>query len=142
MSNLIVSMLRFSAAMTLYNFEQFEKTLSVLEGGADAGKTLEGFEKALNAMTDVLTNEMDEQKKQTLQSVTKMTEETVNRSLEGMEIMDPKQVLQATTDLLQKTSDVTAQWVSKAASAVEKATGPAKSPEDGSGEPSSQGAVH
>jgi hypothetical protein len=122
MTNLIVSMLRLSAAMTLYSVEQMEKSINVVEGGTDLGKTMEGFEKTLNSLTDVLMREMDEKKKETLESVSKASEDMVTRSMEGMELMDPRQVLKASSDLLQKTSDVTAKWVSKAAEAVEKAT--------------------
>jgi hypothetical protein len=69
---------------------------------------------------------MDEKKKETLESVSKASHDMVNRTLEGMDMMDPRQVLKASSDLLQKTSDVTAKWVSKAAEAVEKATEGAK----------------
>ena len=51
----------------------------------------------------------------------------VDRTMEGMEIMDPREVIKASSDLLQKTSDVTAKWVSKAAETMEKATQGAKS---------------
>jgi hypothetical protein len=53
--------------------------------------------------------------------------------MDGMEVVDPREVLKASTDLLQKTSDVTANWVSRAASAVEKATGTNKTEETASG---------
>jgi hypothetical protein len=126
MSNLIASMARFSTAMTLFGVEQLEKTMNVVGGGEDVSKTIEEFEKTLNSLTEVLSGKMDEKKKDTLESVTKMTEETVNRTLDTMEVVDPREVLKASTDLLQRTSDVTAGWVSRAASAVEKATGTSK----------------
>ena len=129
MSNLIASMARFSTAMTLFGVDQLEKTMNVVGGGAELAKTVEEFETTLNSLTSVLTEKMDDKKKDTLQSVTKMAEETVSRTLDSMEVVDPREVLKATTDLLQKTSDVTAGWVSRAASAVEKATGTAKTEE-------------
>jgi len=122
MTSLVVSMVRFSAALTLYGVEQLENSLSLLEGGTDVSKTILGMEKTLNSMSDVLMREMDEKKKETLDSVSKASKEMVDRTLEGMEIMDPREVLKASSDLLQKTSDVTAKWVSKAAEAMEKAT--------------------
>jgi hypothetical protein len=122
MTNLIVSMLRFSAAMTLYSVEQLEHSMSIAEGGAEFGKTVEGFEKTLNSLTDVLMKDMDAKKKETLDSVGKASQDMVSRTVEGLDMMDPRQVLKASSDLLQKTSDVTAKWVSKAAEAVEKAT--------------------
>jgi hypothetical protein len=131
-SNLIASMARFSTAMTLFGVEQLEKTMNVVGGGQEVSKTVEEFEKTLNSLTEVLTGKMDEKKKETLQSVSKMTEETVNRTMEGMNAVDPRELLKASSDFLQKTSDATAGWVSKAASAVEKATGPAKAEESAS----------
>lgn len=123
MSNLIASMTRFSTAMTLFGIEQLEKSMNVVGGADELSKTVEEFEKTLNSLTDVLNGKIDEKKKETLQSVTKMTEDTVNRTLDGMEMVDPREVVKASTDLLQKSSDVAAGWVSRASSAVEKATG-------------------
>lgn len=122
MTNLVVSMLRFSAAFTLYGVEQLENSLKVAEGGEKANQAIEGFGKTLNAVTDVLIRDMDEKKKETLQSVSKASEDMVHRTMEGAEILDPREVVKVSTDLLQKTSDVTAKWVGKAASAMEKAT--------------------
>ncbi len=100
--------------------------MNVVGGGAELSKTVEEFEATLNSLTTVLTEKMDDKKKDTLHSVSKMAEETVSRTLDSMDVVDPREVLKATTDLLQKTSDVTAGWVSRAASAVEKATGSTK----------------
>jgi hypothetical protein len=122
MTNLVVSMLRFSAAFTLYGVEQLENSLKVAEGGEKANQAIEGFEKTLNAVTEVLIRDMDQKKKDTLQSVSKASEDMVHRTMEGAEILDPREVMKVSTDLLQKTSDVTAKWVGKAASAMEKAT--------------------
>ena len=126
MTNMVVSMIRFSAAMTLYGVEQMENSLNVIEGGTELSKTMEGFEKTLNSLTDVLMRELDENKKETLQSVSKASEDMVGRTMDGMGIMDPREVMRVSGDLLQKTSDATSKWVSKAASVVEKATEAAK----------------
>ena len=130
MTNLAVSMLRFSAALTLYSVEQLERSLNVVEGGADLSKTIQGFERTLDSLSEVLMREMDEKKKETLQSVSKASKDMVGRTMEGMEIMDPREVIKASSDLLQKTSDVTAKWVTKAAEAMEKATQGAKPAEE------------
>lgn len=130
MTNLVVSMLRFSAALTLYGVEQLENSLNLVEDGADLSKTIRGFEKTLDSLSDVLMREMDEKKKETLESVSKASEDVVSRTLNGMDIMDPREMIKASSDLLQKTTDVTAKWVSKAAAAVEKATESAKPAEE------------
>jgi hypothetical protein len=122
MQSLIVSMMRFSAALTLFGMEQLQSSLNVVEGEEDFSKAMDRFEKALDSLTDVLVNKIDDQKKDTLKSVTRMSEDVVGRTMDGMNVMDPREVLRATNDLLKKTTDATADWVSKAASAVEKAT--------------------
>lgn len=122
MQNLIVSMMRFSAAVTLFGIEQFQNTLNVVDGGEDLSKTMEKLEKTLDSVTDALVSKMDAKKKDTLKSVTKMSEEVVHRSMDSVNIMDPREVLRATNDLMQKTTDATAEWVSKTASAVEEST--------------------
>ena len=129
MSNLIASIARFSTALALFGVEQLEKTMDIPGGGQEVSKSIEELETTLNSLTDVLAGKMDKKKKETLHSVTKMTEETISRTVDSMEVMDPREMLKASTDLLQKTSDVTANWASKAAAAVEKATGSSKSEE-------------
>ena len=127
MTNLAVSMLRFSAALTLFSVEQLEKSLNVVGGDADLTKTIYGFEETLNSLSSVLMREMDEKKKETLQSMNKASKDMVDRTMEGMEIMDPGKVIKASSDLLQKTADATAKYVSKAAETMGKATRGARS---------------
>jgi hypothetical protein len=98
--------------MTLFGVEQLEKSLKVANSSDDLSRTIEDFEKTLNSMTDLLTGRIDEKKRETLSSVTKVTEDTVKRTFDGMEAINPREVIKASTDLLQK-----------AASAVEKASG-------------------
>ncbi len=122
MQNLIISMIRFSAAVTLFGMEQIQNSWEVVEGEEDLSKTMERIEKAFNSMTDSLVERIDDKKKETLKSVTKMSEDVVGKTGDAITALDPREVISATNDLIQKTSDVTAEWVSKAASAVEKAT--------------------
>ncbi len=129
MQSLIVSMMRFSAALTLFGMEQLQNSLNVVEGEEELSKTMERFEKALDSLTDALVHRIDDKKKDTLKSVTKMSEDMVSRTVDSMTIVNPSEVLRATNDLIQKTTDATAQWVSKAASAVESATESMKSNE-------------
>jgi GTPase involved in cell partitioning and DNA repair len=122
MQNLMIAMMRFSAAVTLYGMEQVQKSMNVVDGGEDMSKAMDRLEKTLNSLTDTLVNKIDDSKKETLKSVTKMSEDVIGKTMDGVSMMDPREVLKATNDLMQKTSDATADWVSKAASAVEKAT--------------------
>ena len=133
MSNLIASMARFSTAMTLFGVEQLEKTMNVVGGGAELNTTVEELEQTLNALTEVLTGKMDEKKKETLSSVTKMTEETIGRTMDSMEVLDPRELVKTSSGLLQKTTEATSEWVSKAAATVEKAAAAARSDDAAAG---------
>lgn len=133
MSNLIATMARFSTAMTLFGVEQLEKTMNVVGGGAELNTTVEELEQTLNALTEVLTGKMDEKKKETLSSVTKMTEETIGRTMDSMEVLDPRELVKTSSNLLQKTTEATSEWVSKAAATVEKAAAAARSDDAAAG---------
>ena len=115
MQNLIISMMRFSAAVTLFGMEQLQNTLNAVEGDEEFSKTTDRFEEALDSLTEALKNRIDDKKKDTLKSITKMSEDVVNRTFDGMSAIDPRDIMKATNDLIQRTSDTTAEWVSKAA---------------------------
>ena len=118
MQSLIISMMKFSAAVTLFGMEQLQNTLNMVEGEEQLSKTTERFEQALDSLTEALTNRIDDKKKDTLKSITRMSEDVVNRTFDGMSVVDPIEIMRATNDLIQKTSDTTAEWVSKAAEKV------------------------
>ncbi len=130
MQDLIVAMMRFSAAVTLFGMEQLQSSFNVVEGEEDLSKAMDRFEEALNSMTDALVTKIDDKKKDTLKSVTRMSEDVVSRTVDSMNVMDPREVLRATNDLLKKTTDATADWVTKAADAVEDAADSIKSDKD------------
>lgn len=123
-------MMRFSAAVTLFGMEQLQSSFNVVEGEEDLSKAMDRFEEALNSMTDALVTKIDDKKKDTLKSVTRMSEDVVSRTVDSMNVMDPREVLRATNDLLKKTTDATADWVTKAADAVEDAADSIKSDKD------------
>src|SRR5947208_1758566 len=61
-------------------------------------------------------------KKETLNSVVNTSEDLVKRTMDSAKVLDPRDMLKAGNDLLQKTTTATSEWVSKAASAVQNAT--------------------
>ncbi len=126
MQDLIVSMIRFSAAVTLYGMEQIQNTLNVAEGEEDFSKMRDKFQDALDSLTETLKSRIDDKKQETLKTVTKMSEEVVQRTADGMTAMDPREIVRATNDLIQKTSSTTSDWVSKASSAFDKESGGSK----------------
>lgn len=119
MQTLLVSMMRLSTAMALFGWEQVQHSMNVLDGGEDINKAIDRVEKALNSLTDTLVNRMDGEKRETVNSVTKMSKDVVDRSFDSVSMMDPREMMRAGNDLMQKTTNATAEWVSKTASAVE-----------------------
>ncbi len=124
MEKLIVSMMRFSAAITLFGMEQLENAMNTMTGGEDLSKSIDKFRDTLDSFTNAVTKEIDQKKRDTLKSVTSMSEEAVHRTLEGINVIDPREVLRTTSDLMKKTSDSVADLVSKSAESVEESLEP------------------
>ena len=104
-------MARFSSALVLYSFLQAEKSVRVLDGNPEVSRTLEEFEKTLEAVTGILANQMDEKKQGTLRSLTKLSNVTLQRAMVGAETIDPRENLKVTSELLQKASEVVEKWL-------------------------------
>lgn len=117
MEKLIVSMMRFSTAVTLLGMEQLESAMRV-GSGEDLSKAMERFRATLDSFTDTVSKELDHKKQTTLKSVTNMSEEAVHRAVEGMSVVDPRELLRSTSDLMRKTSDSVADLVTKGANTV------------------------
>lgn len=111
MQGLILSMVRFSAAVTLYSLEQLQSTLYVTRGGQDFFKALDKMEIAFNSLAEDLVRKLDSGKKDTLQKVTSMAEGVVSRSLQGMNMMDPREALRMTDQWIQKSSGSFSSWI-------------------------------
>jgi hypothetical protein len=104
MQDLINSVVRFSAAMTLFGMQQMQNAVGA---AADTQAALNKFQKALDSITDAITRQLDEAKKPTLESMAHLGTEMVDRTWDSMNVsaFDPQQVLQTTGDLMRKTSD-------------------------------------
>ena len=120
MEKLIISMMRFSTAVTLFGMEQLESAMS-MGGTQDISNTMERFRHSLDSFTDMLSKEIDPRKREALKSVTNMSEEAVHRTMEGMSSVDPREMMRTTSDLLRKTSDSVAEMVTRGAKTAGKA---------------------
>ncbi|HEV8132012.1 MAG TPA: hypothetical protein VGQ81_12225 [Acidobacteriota bacterium] len=120
MEKLIVSMMRFSTAITLFGMEQLENAMNTVSGGEDLSKSIDKFRQTLDSFTNAVVKEIDQKKRETLNSVTGMSEEAVHRTFEGMTVIDPREVLRTTSELVKKTSDSVADLVTKSAESVEE----------------------
>ncbi|MGH9719780.1 MAG: hypothetical protein ACRD8O_06175 [Bryobacteraceae bacterium] len=113
MQELMVSMMRFSAAMTLFGMQQLQNALGA---AADTQATVTKFREALDSMTNAVSSQMDDSKKATLDSMTKVQSDLVDRTWDAMNVqaLDPREVINTTGDLMKKTSDSLADLVKKA----------------------------
>lgn len=113
MEKLIVSMMRFSTAMTLFGMEQVQSAMNTMGGGEDLSTSLDRFRRALDSFTDAMIGELDHTKRETLESVTNVSEDAIHRTMEGVNLsmMDPREVIRTSADLMKKTSDSLADFM-------------------------------
>ena len=112
MQDLINSIVRFSAAMTLFSMQQMQNAVGA---AADTTVALGRFRDALDAITSAVTSQLDDNKKPTLDSMSHLGNDIVGRTWDTMNVaaMDPRQVLQTTGDLMKKTSESLAGMMKK-----------------------------
>lgn len=112
MQDLINSIVRFSAAMTLFSMQQMQNAIGA---ASDSQVALTKFRDALDSITDAITGQLDDNKKPTLNSMSHLGTDIVDRTWETMNVaaMDPRQVLQTTGDLMKKTSESIAGMMKK-----------------------------
>lgn len=113
MQELIASMMRFSAAMTLLGMQQMQNAVGA---AADTQTAVTKFREALDAMSAAVAAQMDESKKATLENLSKVQSDLVDRTFDAMNVqaMDPRELIQTTGDLMRKTTDSLAGMVQKA----------------------------
>jgi tRNA A58 N-methylase Trm61 len=123
MQELITSMMKFSAAMTLFSMQQVQNAVNA---AADTQSALTKFREALDKVTDAVTSQIDENKQETLRSMTKVQNDIVDRTFDAMNVdsLDPREMMHTTSDLMKKTSDAMGDLVKKAASATAASSEP------------------
>ena len=80
MENMIRSMARFSAAMTLFGFQQFQNVLGAFADSADALKIRE----SLDAVTDAVASELDDHTKPAYDSMVRLSNKVVDRTFDSL----------------------------------------------------------
>src|SRR3989442_12526313 len=91
MQQLIVSMMRLSAAATLFGMEQIQHSMEVLEGNEDISKMMRRFAKTLDSVSDAFAGGIDARKRDTLKSITRASEQIVEKSVDGLTLIDPRE---------------------------------------------------
>jgi hypothetical protein len=113
MQSLLVSMMRLSAALTLYGLEQIQTSVYITQGGQNPLRVLDKLEIALNSLTEALAEQIADGKKTALESVTTMAQDLVRTSFDGVNVIDPRQFLRATDSILKRSSESMADWVDR-----------------------------
>ena len=123
MKDLVDSMVRFSAAMTLFSMQQFQNALGA---PADSKAAIEKFTQSLDSVTNAISSHIDHANREALDSVSKLGIDLVDRSLSVLEspALDPRQMLKTSGDLMRKTSDSLNDWVKKTSDSEKSAGEP------------------
>ena len=117
---LFTSSMRFSGAATLFSVQQAEAAFSILEGGEGFLKQMDKFGDMVESLTKSLAEEISPGKKDTLDSISRATDQVVRQSFDALSLLDPRQVLRLTNNLTQKTSETLSNWIRKKESVSEE----------------------
>lgn len=103
MQELINSIVRLSAAATMYGMQQVQTTV----GGFDSKESIDSLRSVIDGMTHALTAKLDENKKSTVDSVSNAGSEVVGRTwtVLNVDAMKPKEVANTASDFVRRTSD-------------------------------------
>ena len=127
MEKLIVSMMRFSSALTMLGVEQMQNSVGLATGKENLDEAMDRFRSALDDFSTAVVGSLDEDKKKTVDSFTKASEDALNQTMDGLNManMDPGSVVEATTDFVKKTTDSMVDFVSGRAEHAAEAAGEA-----------------
>lgn len=115
MQDLINSVARFSAAMTIFGIQEIQHAVGT---GASGEEYMTRFRQSLDSITNAISAELDRTSKPALDSVTNLSSELVGRTFETLKtpVFDPRQILQTATDAIRRTADSLGKPVGTAAS--------------------------
>lgn len=114
MQSLLVSMMRLSAALTLYGLEQIQTSVDIAQGGQNLLRALDKLEIALDSLTEALVDQIADGKKTALESVTTMARDLVRTSFDGVNVIDPRELLRATDTIMRSSFETMADWADRA----------------------------
>src|SRR5437588_3790314 len=107
------SMIRFTNAVTLFSMQQMQNALGAV---TDSQAVINRFCGALDAISNTLSTQIDASKKSTLDSMSRTGSEMVDRTMDAMNVpaLNPREIMDTTTDVMRKTSDSMADIVRRA----------------------------
>jgi hypothetical protein len=109
----MVSMIRLSGAVAWYSMEKLQTSVSLQEGEGFP-RAMEDLAGVLNSVADSLADKMEPGKRDAMKSVSRVAEQVVGQSLAGLSMIDPRRVVQATNELVQKSAEVISNWPGEA----------------------------
>ena len=95
MEELMISMVRFSAALTAFGFEQVRNALA---GPRESLKSMDQLQGAMDSATQSLTSQIDEREKTAMNSVVSVGSDLVAKTVGAVETTG--KIVQKTTDTL------------------------------------------
>jgi hypothetical protein len=96
MQELFNSMIRLSAAMTVFGVQQLQTTV----GSMDSKDSVEKLREVIDAMADALASKVDASKRPTLERLSNLPQDIVTCSWDST-----REVVQDTSDMFKTTSD-------------------------------------
>jgi len=112
MQEMMNSMMRFSAAITLFGMQQLQ---NAAELAIDSQAALKKFRENLDAVTNALIAQLDDSSKPALDSMTNLGSDLVDRTMTAVNVsaLDPRELVHTTEDLMRKTTDSLADMIKK-----------------------------
>jgi hypothetical protein len=101
MQDLINSFVRLSAAMSIYSLQQMQSAVETI----DPKDSVTKLKKMIDSMADALTAQIDESKKQTVDSISNLGADVVERTFDTVSGLTPRDLVQQTNDMVRKTTD-------------------------------------
>jgi len=103
MQELINSIVRLSAAATMYGMQQMQSTVS----GFDSRESMDSLRNVIDTMSQALTDKLDENKRSTVESISNAGSEVVGRTLTALNVesMNPKDVANTASEIVRRTTD-------------------------------------
>jgi hypothetical protein len=102
MQELIDSADRFTAAVTIFGMQEFQNALdSIMESKPNRSK----FHESLDHISEAIAGELNADHKPTLDSVTQMSDDWVDRTFKVLSKVDGRGALRTANDAMRKTAD-------------------------------------
>ena len=100
---LINSFVRLSAAMTVYSLQQMQSAVDTIDPKDSVNK----LKKMIDSMTDALTAQIDESKRKTVESISNVGSDVVERTFDTLKVegLNAHDLVQSTNDMVRKTTD-------------------------------------